>query len=123
MGEHASGSGGVVVFDDNFYINSHQVHVNGGVAEQDPDGDGCKNGASGTIWYRKNDTLVVNNNESNSTAYTVVRVPSAKAPLEDDRYELSKKLYVADGARLFVDDADHKDMTLDELYVFNYSWL
>ena len=111
------------MFDKNFYISSHQVRANGGVSEQDEDGDGCKNGASGTVWYRTNDTLVVNNNEANSTAYTVVRVPSAKATLDGDKYELSKKLYVADGARLFVEDDEHKDMTFDELYVFNHSWL
>ena len=75
IGKYGGGSGGVVVFDDNFYISAYQVQVNGGKAEADPYLDGCMNGGSGTLYYRKNNTLALNNHEMPSTAFTIVKVP------------------------------------------------
>ena len=75
IGKYGGGSGGVVVFDDNFYISAYQVTVHGGRAEADPYLDGCMNGGSGTLYYRKNNTLALDNNLMPSTAFTVVKVP------------------------------------------------
>lgn len=75
IGDSAGGSGGVVVFDNQFHLGSGQVRVNGGQADSDELGDGCKNGGSGTIYYKFNDTLVADNAEMNSTAFTIVKVP------------------------------------------------
>lgn len=75
-------------------MSSSNTKVHGGQAELDDIADdGCRNGASGTIYYRFNDTLLVDNAEMNSTAFTQVRVPDHKE-LIDDRLELSKKLYL-----------------------------
>ena len=103
-------------------MSSSNTKVHGGQAELDDIADdGCRNGASGTIYYRFNDTLLVDNAEMNSTAFTQVRVPDHKE-LIDDRLELSKKLYLQNGARLVI-YGEHKDMTFDEMYVYNHSWL
>ena len=49
--------------------------MNGGKADKDELEDGCMNGGGGTIYYRFNDTLAVDNGELNSTAFTIVRIP------------------------------------------------
>jgi hypothetical protein len=94
---------------------SNNVKVKGGLAEIDEYGDGCKNGASGTIWFKKNDTLVIDNREMNSTAFTRLRVPNEKM-LVEDRRQLAKVLLLKNNARAIV-VGEHKDMTFEELYV------
>jgi hypothetical protein len=76
VGNHTSGAGGVIVFDENFHIPFKQVHANGGVANDQGEG-GCRNGAAGTVWMVQNDTLVVDNNKTDSTQFTTVRMPGA----------------------------------------------
>ena len=115
IGRFSGGSGGVVVFDNEFHMPSINVNVKGGQADIDDYGDGCKNGASGTIWLKKNDTLVIDNKEMNSTAFTRLRVPHAK-PLVEDRQQLSKVLLLKNYARAIV-IGEHKDMTFEDLLV------
>ena len=83
----------MIVFDNSFFLGSSNARVNGGQADIDELGDGCKNGASGTLWYKTNDTLIVDNREMNSTGFTMLRVPNKK-PLVEDKQELAKKLYL-----------------------------
>ena len=68
----------MVVFDDQFHMSSRKVKINGGKADKDEFENGCKNGGSGSVYYKFNDTLVVNNAEMNSTAFTFVKVPTEK---------------------------------------------
>lgn len=124
IGEYGGGSGGVIVFDDQFHLTTSRVKVNGGQADMEIDQEdaGCMNGGSGTIYYKFNDTLVMDNAEMNSTAFTIVKVPEGKTAINGDQQELAKKLYVQQGARVLV-FGEHKDMTFDTLYVTGNSWL
>ena len=91
IGDHAAGSGGVIVFDDNFHIPFRQVSAAGGVAE-DQGKDGCNNGAAGTVFMVKNNTLVVDNNRTQTTSLTFVQVPNVT---EDGAVPMvADKLYV-----------------------------
>ena len=63
---------------------SSKIFAHGGQGDEDLYEDGCKNGGAGTIYFHTNDTLVVDNGEMNSTAFTIVRVPEGK-PLVDDK--------------------------------------
>ena len=57
--DNFGGSGGVIVLDGNFtYPN---IVANGGNAERE---DGC--GAAGTIYYKNQDLLIIDNNEFNT---------------------------------------------------------
>ena len=120
IGDHTGGSGGVIVFDQGFEIAASNVHANGGKADKDDFGDGCYNGGSGTIYYRQNDTLLVDNRGVNTTALTLLRVPNGKE-LVGDRKELAKKLSVRKGARVKI-QGEHRDMTFDELSILDNSW-
>ena len=118
IGEYSGGSGGVVVLDNQLALSSLQVHVGGGAADRNDTEDGCMNGGAGTIYHRFNDTLVVDNEGVNTTALTSVKI-SGEKDLVDDKFQLVKKLYIVNGARLEVVE-DHEDLTFDELYVWNY---
>ncbi len=79
------------------------------------------NGGAGTIYHRFNDTLVVTNEIVNTTSFTMLKVPPKK-DLVDDKFELAKKMYIVDGARMKVAE-DHEDLIFDELYIWNYGYL
>ena len=76
---------------------STKIHVNGGVGERNATGDFCFNGGAGSIYHVFNDTLVINNGNTNTTSKTLVKIPPAK-PLVDEKYELAAKFYVVNGA-------------------------
>ena len=59
--------------------------MNGGKADKDDLEDGCMNGGGGTIYYRFNDTLAVDNGELNSTAFTIVKIPEEKLTEEGEQ--------------------------------------
>ena len=122
IGAYGGGSGGVIVLDDQFSMSSGKINVNGGVGERNATGDFCQNGGAGSIYHVYNDTLVINNDGTNTTSRTLVRIPSAK-PLVDERHELAAKLYVVNAAKVQVINSEHEDLTFDELHVWTYSWL
>ena len=69
-----SGSGGVIVFDKNFTIPVDQVSAYGGLVDNQT-GDGCGNGAAGSIWYRTEDSLIIKNNKTITDKMTVIKIP------------------------------------------------
>lgn len=80
------------------------------------------NGGSGTIYYKLNDTLLMDNGELNSTAFTIVKIPENKVSVNENQQQLAKKLYLQNGARVLL-FGDHKDICFDTLHVSSYSWL
>jgi len=74
MGGAYSGSGGVIVLDGFFDIPEEQVVMNGGQASVDTI-DNCGNAASGTLWYRDEDRLVIDNKDVVTQRYTLVKPP------------------------------------------------
>ena len=69
-----SGSGGVIVFDKNFTLPIEQATAYGGVSDVDTEG-GCGNGAAGSIWYKTEDSLIINNNKTVTDKMTVIKIP------------------------------------------------
>ena len=80
-------------------MSSMQVKVNGGVGERNSTGDFCQNGGAGSVYHVLNDTLVINNDNMNTTQTTFVRIPPAK-PLVDGKHSLAAKFYTVQGARV-----------------------
>jgi hypothetical protein len=56
------GSGGVIVFDGGFSALPEQVSTAGGAAINAPfNTNGCGNGAAGTVYYKKESRLIIDN--------------------------------------------------------------
>ena len=60
--------------DGNFSISSEQVSAYGGVADVETE-YGCGNAGAGSIWYRTEDRLVIDNNGTLTDKYTVIQIP------------------------------------------------
>lgn len=113
-----SGSGGVIVLDDNFAIPVEQVSANGGTADVETEG-GCGNGAAGTIWYRPEDALYVDNKDTETDKMTVVTIPPASQVPEQPEV-LAKKLVVQGRSNLGV-QGEHRSVAFDELEMHSHS--
>lgn len=91
----------------------------GGKAE-DQGTDGCRNGAAGTVYMVKNDTLVIDNNNTMTTRPTIGRVPQNVE--EGEVPILAQILYVQKAGRLML-EGEHHNVGFHELYVFDKSYL
>ena len=74
IGDHTSGSGGVIVFDGGFSVPTDRVVVNGGVAQRKTE-SGCANGAPGSVFRVEDDSLVIDNKDIKVEAETVLTIP------------------------------------------------
>ena len=112
IGEFTSGSGGVVVFDGGFNVPQDDVHVNGGVSDQDTE-SGCGNGAAGTVYRVEEDSLVVDNKGIKLEAATTVAIPEERQHNSAKGLsELSKKLVVQGKANLII-KGEHFGLTFN----------
>lgn len=122
VGDFTSGSGGVVVFDGNFNVAQDGVVVNGGVAASGEE-SGCGNGAAGTTYRSKDDSLVIDNKGIKVLAATTATIPKERQHNSSKGIsELSKKLTVTGKARLII-KGEHYGLTFNNLYVFDESWV
>lgn len=120
IGEFTSGSGGVVVFDGGFNVPQDDVHVNGGVSDQDTE-SGCGNGAAGTVYRVEEDSLVVDNKGIRLEAATTVAIPEERQHNSAKGLsELAKKLVVQGKANLII-KGEHYGLTFNQLKVFDGS--
>ena len=70
------GAGGVIVYDGSFDYgigNSHVHGGKGGVSYENSLPAGCSNGASGTVYWKKDDTLFIDNKEHLSNKKTYLK--------------------------------------------------
>ena len=71
------GSGGVVVLDGDF--SSSFATAYGGLSSHTVGIDGCGNGAAGTIWNRKTEKLLVDNNGQKTRSVTNLKAKERSA--------------------------------------------
>lgn len=120
IGDHTSGSGGVVVFDGGFQVSADKVFVNGGVAQRE-DESGCANGASGTIYRVEDESLVIDNKNIKVEASTVLTIPEERShESEKGLPELTKILTVSGKANLTIKGI-HKSLTFNSLNIYDGS--
>ena len=79
VGERGGGSGGGVVLDGGLVIDPTQVDASGGTSDFSPYVEeihnSCSNGAAGTLWYRHEDRLVVDNKGKKTEKKTRILAP------------------------------------------------
>jgi len=68
----------VVVFEGDFSPPHHQVSAAGGFSINSiQNTDGCGNGAAGTIFYKNEDKVLINNEGKPTVRLTIVRAPES----------------------------------------------
>ena len=100
--EYYGGSGGVIIFDGKMQVSSAQVTTAGGQAINSAlNTNGCGNGAAGTLFYRSQSILVIDNEGLPTVKRTVL---TANAPVaQNNPSKIADSVMIFGGAQVWID--------------------
>lgn len=127
LGNSGAGSGGVIVLGGNITLaadekseEAHKLNIDssGGVSDYKPKAgynEGCANGAAGTIWFKKDDILIVDNKWKRSDKFTRMEAPTYHQKLNEPHL-IAKSVMLKGHAKGAV-IGEHHWMAFDNLYL------
>lgn len=120
-GTHSNygGSGGVIIFDGGFSVRHEQVTAAGGSSVKSSiNQDGCGNGAAGTLFYRHESKLVVDNENKPTPKKTVLVANNPNKPgAESQPSILAKTVEIVGQADVWIDSTANSWLKFDDLTV------
>ena len=77
MNHAGGGGGGIILVDGSWEGKKEMFDASGGLSDfNTTDYNGCANGAAGTIWFKSDDILIVDNKDKISNKFTRLLAPT-----------------------------------------------